>query len=114
MEKTDRISITSENFQALKDLKSRLLGAFGIEKMILYGSVARAEADRESDSDLLILTKQAMNRFERHRITDVVFEVNLLYGTNFSSLVVDRASWESGPVSVLPIREEIRRDGIII
>lgn len=114
MKKTDKIFITSENLQALKDLKSRLFSAFDIEKMILYGSVARAEADKESDSDLLILTKQHKNRFERHRITDTIFEVNLLYGTNFSSLVVDRASWETGPVSILPIREEIRRDGVII
>ena len=103
-----------ENSQALKELKKRLISAFDIEKMILYGSVARAEADRESDSDLLILTNQPMNRFERHRITDTIFEVNLLYGTNFSSLVVDQASWEAGPVSILPIREEIRRDGITI
>ena len=114
MKKTDKISIASENFQALKELKSRLLGAFDIEKMILYGSVARAEADRESDSDLLILTSQPMKRFERHRITDAVFEINLRHGTNFSSLVVDLASWEAGPISVLPIREEIRRDGIIL
>ena len=112
--KTDKIFAVPENSQALKELKSRLLNAFGIEKMILYGSVARAEADRESDSDLLILTDQPMRRFERHRITDAVFEVNLRHGTNFSSLVIDRASWEAGPVSVLPIREEIRRDGVII
>lgn len=105
---------TPENFQALKELKSRLFGEFDIEKIILYGSVARREADRESDSDLLILTNRAMKRFERHRITDAIFEINLLYDTNFSSLVVDRASWETGPLSVLPIYEEVRRDGIII
>ncbi len=44
----------------------------------------------------------------------VVFEVNLTYGTNFSSLVIDRALWESGPISILPIHEEIQRDGIIL
>ncbi len=112
--KTDKIFTVTENVQALKELKRRLSDAFDIEKMILYGSVARAEADEESDSDLLILTNQPMKRFERHRITDVIFEVNLRHGTNFSSLVVDRASWEAGPLSVLPICGEVRRDGIVI
>lgn len=114
MKKTDKNIINAENFQALEELKNRLYGAFDIDKMILFGSAARGEADRESDSDLLILIKHPVKRFERHRITDAVFEINLRYGTNFSSLVVDRTSWESGPVSVLPIREEIQRDGIII
>lgn len=100
--------------KALKILKNRLLDEFNIEEMILYGSVVRSEADNESDADLLILTNQPMSRFERHKITDVVFEVNLTYGTNFSSLVIDRALWESGPVSILPIHEEIQRDGIIL
>jgi len=112
--KTDKIFDAPKNVQALKELKSRLSDAFDIEKMILYGSVARAEADEESDSDLLILTNQPMKRFERHRITDVIFEVNLRHGMNFSSLVLDRAAWETGLVSVLPIREEVRRDGIVI
>ncbi len=112
--KTDKTFVASENYQALKELKSRLRNTFGIEKIILYGSVARAEADSESDFDPLILTDQPMRRFERHRITDAVFEVNLRHGTNFSSLVIDQASWEAGPISILPIREEIRRDGVIL
>ncbi len=42
MKKADKIFAIPENAQALKELKSRLLDAFDIEKMILYGSVARA------------------------------------------------------------------------
>jgi predicted nucleotidyltransferase len=114
LKNTDKILITEEKAGALKELKSKLFRSFDIEQMLLFGSAARGEADAESDSDLLILTNRPMKRFERHKITDTVFEINLLYGTNFSSLVVDRHSWESGPVSILPIREEIRRDGIII
>lgn len=53
-----------------------------------------------------------MTRFRRHEITNEVFEVNLQYDTNFSTLVVDRRSWETGIVSVLPIHDEILRDGV--
>ncbi|KPA13433.1 nucleotidyltransferase domain protein [Candidatus Magnetomorum sp. HK-1] len=106
--------MSSDNYQALKDLKNRLLNFFGIEKIILFGSNVRTEANEESDCDLLILTDHPLKRFDRHKITDAIFDINLLYGTNYSSLVVDRTSWESGPISVLPITEEIRRDGIVI
>ena len=44
----------------------------------------------------------------------MVFEVNLRYNTNFSTLVVDRISWEEGPISVLPIQDEILKDSVAL
>ena len=114
MKTIEKASIPPEKSRVLKTLKNRLSGKFGIEEIILFGSVARGEADDESDCDLLFITGKPMNRFERHKITDEVFEINLLYDMNFSSLVVDRASWENGPVSVLAIHDEIRADGIAL
>ena len=106
------IQLTSAQFQALAEIKRRLMEDFDIETLILYGSVSRNQADDESDVDLLVVTLNPLNRFERHEITNVVFEVNLQYNTNFSTLVVDLESWETGIISVLPLREEIARDGI--
>jgi len=100
---------------SLQDLKKRLITSYSnIERMILFGSAARNESDHESDCDLLILTTEPLNRFERHKITNTIFEINLHYGTNYSSIVIDKNSWESGPISLLPIRDEIQRDGINI
>jgi uncharacterized protein len=100
---------------ALKELKDRLLNEFDIQEIILFGSAARGEADNESDCDLLILTSHPVKtRFDRHKITDAVFEINLCYDTNFSSLVIDRASWEVGPISVLPVHEQILKQGVAI
>lgn len=99
---------------ALKELRQRLADEFAVSEVILYGSVARGEAVEESDIDLLIVTSQPLSRTARHEITDAVFEVNLRYSTNFSTLVVDRASWESGLISALPIREAILREGVVL
>ena len=114
MKKIDDISVTSEQIKALKDLKRRLFGEFNIEELVLFGSVARNEFDDESDIDLLVLTARPLTRFERHQITDIVFEINLQYRTNFSTLVLDRESWQAGPISVLPLRDEIVKDGIVL
>jgi predicted nucleotidyltransferase len=114
MKTLDQISFTPSQDQALAELCQKLHGAFDLHSIHLYGSVTRGETDEESDIDLLIVTKKALPRTIRHQITDIVFEINLRYDTNFSTLVVDQASWESGAFSVLPLREEILREGIAL
>lgn len=111
-QRLDNIALTPNQRQALDKLRRRLLEEFEIEDLVLFGSAARGEADEESDIDILIITKHAMTRPARHEITDVVFEINLEHDTNFSTLVVDRESWEAGPIRILPIHEGIELDGV--
>ena len=106
------LSITQS--KALKEIKQRVIEQFSIVDCLLYGSAARGDADEESDVDLLIVTDVPLTRFKRHEITDIVFDVNLKYNTNFSTCVVDRETWETGIISVLPLRDEILKDGIRI
>jgi predicted nucleotidyltransferase len=112
LKQIDNISITPQQLAALREIKRRLLETCEIKALVLYGSFARGQADEESDVDLLVVTARPLTRLERHEITNVVFEVNLQYDTNFSTLVVDVKSWETGIISVLPIRDEIIRDGV--
>jgi len=112
LKQADDISIPPRQREALREIKKRLPGKFDIRALVLYGSFARGQADEESDVDLLVVTARPLSRLERHEITDVVFDVNLQHDTSFSTLVVDLKSWEGGLFSVLPIRDEIIRDGI--
>jgi len=114
MQTLNKKSLSSTHYKALKELKKLLKESFNVYKLIAFGSVVRNEADKESDLDLLVITQEPFSRLERHEITDKVFEVNLKYGTNISSTVVDKYSWESGHFSILPIKDEIERDGIIV
>jgi predicted nucleotidyltransferase len=104
--------LSPDQKQALARIRRRLIGLGWVEAIFLYGSAARGEADAESDIDLLVLTSKKIPRTERHQITDLVCEVNLEENTNFSTLVVDRISWENGLFSALPIHEQIQKDGI--
>lgn len=101
--------------QALADLRARLFAELDfVEEIILFGSAARGTADAESDIDLLVLTKYAVPYQQRHRITAVLTDINDQYETNFSSLVVDRLEWDEGVMTVLPIKQEIERDGVLV
>ena len=106
------LSLTPSQVSALQEIRQRLRAKFNIAALTLYGSAARGETDDESDIDLLVLTVEPLSRLERHRITDIVFHVNLEHGTNFSTLVVDARSWQVGPLSVLPIRGFVDSEGI--
>jgi uncharacterized protein len=110
----DEIKFTPRQHEALNELRRRLLDSFDIEALHLFGSVARNEADEDSDIDLLVVTEQPLKRPVRHQITEIVFEINLQYDTNFSTLVVDRTAWEEGLFSVLPIHDEIMREGVTL
>lgn len=104
--------LSSTKSEALREIKARVMASFSVVDLVLYGSTARGEADEESDVDLMIVLSDPISRFKRHEITDIVFEVNLQFGTNFSTLVVDQESWETGLISVLPLRDEILKEGI--
>lgn len=113
MKTIEQIGLTPLQKKALGEIKEQLEKSFRIESITLYGSVSRGEADLESDIDLLIITEEFLNRETRHQITDIVFEINLKYNTNFSTLVLDKKNWE-GVYSVLPLKTEILRDGVIL
>ncbi len=92
---------------------SRLLRErFPIENIILFGSKARGEDDDESDIDLLILTSRKLAWRERQAITDALFPVQLAHDVLISTLVAPASEWSEGIYQVLPIHDEVERDGV--
>lgn len=110
----DQIKLAHNQRQALDEIRQRLPEAIDIASIRLFGSASRNETDDESDIDLLIITRLPLQRTVRHQITDIVCEINLKYNTNVSTLVVDQESWNTGLFSVLPLREEIIREGVAL
>lgn len=112
MKSIDELPLMISERNALSELKKRLMESFDIKSITLFGSVSRSESDNTSDIDLLILTSHPIEKLKRHEITDIVFEINLKFNTNFSTLVLDENNWENGPYSVLSIKQEIIQDGV--
>ena len=99
-------------FDALQAARNRISAEFAVDRVVLFGSVARGQADEESDVDLLIVLKDSPSHQERDLITSIILDINLEYDTNLSELIVDRQTWDTGLLSVLPIHQAIEEEGI--
>jgi predicted nucleotidyltransferase len=97
---------------ALQTARDRINAEFAVDRIVLFGSVVRGEADEESDVDLLVVLRRPSEPKIRNRISRIILDVNLKYDTNLSSIVVEQQAWDEGPLSVLPIHEEIEEEGI--
>jgi len=108
----NNLDLNDSQRKALYQLKKRINNKYSIVETLVFGSVARNEAEIGSDLDVLVVTNKGMSHKEKHEIYALVTEVNLEYNTNLSVLIVDKVGWESGLYSVLPIKDEIKRDGV--
>jgi predicted nucleotidyltransferase len=97
---------------ALGEAVCILKRGFPVVRVVLFGSKARGEGHPESDLDLLVLTSRALGWRERGRLVDSLFEVELAYDVVLSPLIVAHSEWEEGPLSGVPLRAEVDRDGI--
>lgn len=97
---------------ALQAARTQISLEFAVDRIVLFGSVVRGEDDEESDVDLLVVLKEPPEHKVRNRISRITLGINLEYGTNLSSIVVEQQAWDEGLLSVSPIHEEIEEEGI--
>lgn len=95
---------------ALQEARRRLEELYGdrLVHVILYGSQARGDARPDSDVDVLVVLRDAFNRYtEIKRVSDLKFDLLFTYGTYFSFRIYEQNTYEeaSRPF-ILNVREE--------
>ncbi|MEW6419811.1 MAG: nucleotidyltransferase domain-containing protein [Nitrospirota bacterium] len=103
---------TESEKDALIKLMSDLRVSWPNAKFKLFGSKVKGLADEESDLDLLVLLPCDVSEDIRRQIIHKVFDVNLAFGTNISTLIMSEKEWESDIFSLLPIHSFIEEEGI--
>ena len=111
MRTLEDIPLLPDERQALQEAATILTQRFPVERVILYGSKARGEADDYSDIDLVLLMASRLNWREEQAIVSTLFDLGMKYDMLFSSLRVPTEEWNGGIFTEFPIYQEILRDG---
>lgn len=108
-------ALTIDNLSTLfSDLVNRMKAIYGrdLEKIILYGSVARGTAMPDSDIDIALIVKKETDRQHEH-LLDAITDMNLDYDVVLSVIPINSmrfAQWED----VLPFYVHVNQDGITL
>lgn len=95
-------------------IKAKVRQKDPLADVILFGSHARGQAQRDSDWDILIL----VNKLDSKRILErefraALFDVELEIGEPISTLVFDKKDWEQKH-AVTPLYQSIKREGVYL
>ena len=82
--------------------------------VILYGSHARGQNNKQSDIDLLILLDNERITFsDEQRIKYPLYDLEFETGKVISPLILSRKDWETRH-SVTPLYNNIKREGVLL
>ena len=98
----------------LKKVQNKVHSLLPGADIILYGSRARLEADLESDWDFLILSDQQPDQQIVAELRDRMYELELESDTVLSTIVRSRDEWNSELYSILPFKEIVEHDGVVL
>jgi predicted nucleotidyltransferase len=102
-----------ENENVLKELKYTVEGLLGdrLVKMVLYGSQAKGDFDKESDIDIAIIIRD-LSRELKHHILDNVAELEMRYLTPLSVHIFSENEFEHLKRRERRIALDIEREGV--
>ena len=80
--------------------------------VILYGSYARGENNKQSDIDILILVdRDKISYSEEQKITDPLYDLEFETGLIISPLIFSRNDWETRH-AITPFYKNVKKDGV--
>jgi predicted nucleotidyltransferase len=77
--------------------------------LILFGSRARGDYKKDSDWDILILTKKQVDVKLKNNILDKMYDLELEHTQAISTMIVDRQRWEK--MSITGFYENVLNEG---
>ncbi len=100
--------------EAIEEAVRTLKNLHSIEKIILFGSKARGDADKNSDIDLLLIASHPLHWKEEKAIVEELFDIGMKHDVIFSPLFSYSDEWDHGIFRDFPIYHEIIRDGAMV
>ncbi len=96
----------------MKELKKGLAGMYGsrLKAVILFGSYARGDYDKNSDLDVMIVLDDYQRYWdELVRTSQLASDLSLEYGITISRTIMTDEQWRNAD---MPILRNVRAEGI--
>ncbi len=94
-------------------LKKRIKAVTPINRMVVYGSRARGDAEPDSDLDIYI-ELPSITPALRRAISEMAWEVSLDKGVVISPFVAASRDLLSGPLAANPLLLAVRMEGVAV
>lgn len=92
----------------------KLLG-IRLKKVILYGSYARGDYNKQTDVDIMILTDLSFEEIENYRdkISDIAYDIELKTGIILSPVIKNIEKYNS-KVNYIPFYKNVEKEGVVL
>lgn len=86
-----------------------------LKKIILYGSYARGDYNKNSDIDIMILTDLNFEEIEKYRdeISDIAFDIELGKGVIISPVIKNIEQYNAR-INVIPFYSNVQKEGVVL
>jgi len=83
-----------------------------VERIILFGSKARGDDERESDFDLLVITHEAVTTADENTMQEAAWQAGIHHGLPVQLVIRSHEDWWHGIDQATPLRLQIDTDGV--
>ncbi|MDI3531587.1 MAG: uncharacterized protein PWP60_1437, partial [Candidatus Atribacteria bacterium] len=97
----------------VSEFKKKVSEKFGKVEVMLFGSHARDDAERESDIDVFVILNRDVDIKVKESIYDIAYELSLEYDVVLDVSVYSRVEWDRYR-GVLPFIVNIEKEGTVV
>jgi len=112
MKTLDDLKLQGSEKEAIREATRMLKRDFPVKKVILFGSKARGDSDKDSDIDLFLVTERPIHWREKQSIVHTLFDLGMKHDVIFNILDTPGEEVSGVMFSAFPIHEEITREGV--